>query len=34
MIARSWRGPVRAEDAAAYYRYLRRTGLRDYVRAE
>ena len=28
MIARMWRGATRAEDAEAYLRYLRETGLR------
>jgi heme-degrading monooxygenase HmoA len=32
MIARSWRGRVRAHDAEAYYRYLMETGLADYGR--
>jgi heme-degrading monooxygenase HmoA len=30
MIARQWHGRVRASDADAYYRYLLRTGLKDY----
>ena len=30
MIARIWRGAVRAEDAAAYARYVRETGLEGY----
>jgi len=30
MIARTWHGAVRAEDAEAYHRYLLDTGLRDY----
>jgi heme-degrading monooxygenase HmoA len=31
MIARSWRGRVRAEDADRYHRYLLETGLADYA---
>ncbi len=30
MIARTWRGATRAEDADAYVAYLHETGLRDY----
>ncbi len=30
MIARSWRGATRAEDADAYVEYLRKTGLAGY----
>jgi heme-degrading monooxygenase HmoA len=30
MIARTWRGAVRAEDADAYLEYLEETGLREY----
>jgi heme-degrading monooxygenase HmoA len=30
MIARTWRGATRAEDAEAYLDYLHRTGLRSY----
>ena len=30
MIARVWRGRIRAEDADAYVEYLRRTGVADY----
>jgi hypothetical protein len=30
MIARTWRGAVRAEDAEAYGEYIRRTGLAAY----
>lgn len=30
MIARTWRGTVRAEDADAYVDYLEETGLREY----
>ena len=30
MIARTWHGAVRAEDAEAYHRYLLDTGLQDY----
>jgi heme-degrading monooxygenase HmoA len=30
MIARTWHGAVRAEDAERYHRYLLDTGLRDY----
>lgn len=30
MIARIWRGAVRAEDADAYADYLRATGIREY----
>jgi heme-degrading monooxygenase HmoA len=33
MIARTWHGAVRAEDAEAYHRYLLDTGLGDYQRA-
>ncbi len=32
MIARTWHGAVRAEDAEAYHRYLLGTGLPDYHR--
>ena len=32
MIARIWRGAVRAEDAAAYAAYVRRTGIEGYRR--
>lgn len=32
MIARTWRGATRAEDADAYLEYLRRTGLAEYER--
>jgi heme-degrading monooxygenase HmoA len=32
MIARTWHGVVRAEDADAYHRYLLDTGLPDYQR--
>ncbi|MFL5575298.1 MAG: antibiotic biosynthesis monooxygenase family protein [Gemmatimonadaceae bacterium] len=32
MIARTWRGTTRAEDADAYLEYLRRTGLAEYER--
>ena len=31
MIARTWHGRVPAEQAEAYYAYLRRTGLADYA---
>ena len=31
MIARAWHGRVPADKADAYYRYLLRTGLRDYA---
>ncbi len=31
MIARTWRGAVRAEDAEGYAEYIRRTGLAGYV---
>lgn len=31
MIARIWRGAVRASDADAYARYLRETGVREYA---
>ncbi len=31
MIARTWRGAVRAEDAEAYADYIRRTGLAAYA---
>ena len=31
MIARTWRGAVRAEDADAYADYIRRTGLAAYA---
>ncbi len=30
MLARIWRGVVRAEDAAPYFEYLQRTGLAEY----
>ncbi len=30
MIARTWRGATRAEDAAAYVEYLNRTGFREF----
>jgi hypothetical protein len=30
MIARIWRGAVRAEDAAAYAAYVQRTGIEGY----
>jgi heme-degrading monooxygenase HmoA len=30
MIARTWRGVTRAEDAEAYVEYLRRTGFADF----
>jgi heme-degrading monooxygenase HmoA len=30
MIARTWRGATRAEDAEAYLRYLRETGFRSF----
>jgi heme-degrading monooxygenase HmoA len=30
MIARTWRGATREQDAAAYLRYLGETGLREY----
>ena len=30
MIARTWRGATRAEDAEAYVEYLRRTGFREF----
>ena len=30
LIARTWHGRVRAEQADAYYQYLLKTGLRDY----
>ena len=30
MIARTWRGAVRAEDADAYVEYLEETGLSEY----
>ena len=32
MIARIWRGAVRAEDADAYAAYIERTGIEDYQR--
>jgi heme-degrading monooxygenase HmoA len=32
MIARSWRGTTRAEDADAYVEYLERTGFSEYRR--
>lgn len=32
MIARIWRGAVRAEDADAYADYLRETGVREYAK--
>ena len=32
MIARIWRGTVRAPDAEAYYDYLHKTGLAEYAR--
>lgn len=31
MIARTWRGAVRAEDADAYAAYMQETGVRDYA---
>jgi hypothetical protein len=31
MIARTWRGAVRAEDAEAYSDYIRDTGIREYA---
>jgi heme-degrading monooxygenase HmoA len=31
MIARTWRGAVRAEDAEAYAEYIRGTGLAEYA---
>lgn len=31
MIARTWRGAVRAEDADAYADYLQQTGIHDYL---
>jgi heme-degrading monooxygenase HmoA len=31
MIARTWRGWTRREDADAYVGYLRRTGIKEYV---
>lgn len=31
MIARTWRGAVRAEDAEAYADYIRRTGIAEYA---
>lgn len=31
MIARTWRGAVRAEDAEAYAEYIRRTGIAEYA---
>jgi heme-degrading monooxygenase HmoA len=33
MIARIWHGAVQEVDADAYYAYLRRTGILDYLRA-
>ena len=30
MIARIWRGAVRADDAAAYARYIQETGIEGY----
>lgn len=32
MIARTWHGAVRSEDAERYHQYLLNTGLRDYER--
>ena len=32
MIARIWRGAVRAEDVAAYATYIQETGIEDYKR--
>ncbi len=32
MIARSWRGAVRREDAAAYAQYIDETGMQEYAR--
>ena len=32
MIARTWRGAVRTEDAPAYAAYVQRTGIEDYQR--
>jgi heme-degrading monooxygenase HmoA len=34
MIARSWRGAVRREDAEAYGAYVEETGIRGYVATE
>jgi hypothetical protein len=31
MIARTWRGAVRAEDAEAYAEYVRATGIAEYA---
>jgi heme-degrading monooxygenase HmoA len=31
VIARTWRGAVRAEDAEAYAEYIRRTGIAEYA---
>ncbi|HWN17981.1 MAG TPA: hypothetical protein VNO19_03590 [Gemmatimonadales bacterium] len=33
MIARSWRGATRAQDAETYLKYLHRTGLAEYRKA-
>ena len=33
MIARIWRGAVRAQDAPAYAEYVQRTGIEGYRRA-
>lgn len=33
MIARTWHGAVRSEDAERYHQYLLDTGLRDYERS-
>ena len=32
MVARTWRGATRADDAADYLDYLRKTGLAEYAR--
>ena len=32
MIARTWRGAVRAEDAPAYAAYVQKTGIEGYQR--
>jgi heme-degrading monooxygenase HmoA len=34
MIARTWRGATKAEDADAYLEYLHRTGLAEYRKTE
>ncbi len=34
MIARSWRGATRAQDAEAYLEYLQRTGIAEYRKTE